>query len=45
MQTQHSLPASCQETLEALVRYLARCAAETDDRSAPQPQTAKELPQ
>ena len=42
MQTQQSLPASCQEALEALVRYLARCAAESDYRSSPQSQTEKE---
>ena len=34
---------SCQESLEALVRYLARCAAECDYKNASKPPAGKDI--
>ena len=43
MHQDHStMPESCAETLEALVRYLARCAAEYDYKTLCQPLAEKE---
>ena len=42
MQNDNSSPVSSQESLEALVRYLARCAAERDYQSVSQPKPRKE---